>query len=122
MYISTGITIWLVLSSIIVIFDAMFVLLRPETLAGGKYYHIYKFYELYLQFDYLYANTSNQFVVIIAWLNLAEVFFTFLGLFLVWFGSQLNKLTGSIVVIIASAFIFWKTVLYMWYDRAHLSE
>ena len=29
---------------------------------------------------------------------------------------------GAILAIVASAFIFWKTVIYMWYDLQYLSE
>ena len=35
MYVSKGIYLWLVLSSLIVIFDAAYVLLRPLSLKGG---------------------------------------------------------------------------------------
>ena len=35
--ISKGVTLWLIISSIIVIFDGCYILLRPHTLKGGKY-------------------------------------------------------------------------------------
>ena len=116
MYISKGVYFWLIISSIIVIFDGAFILLRPETLPGGKYSHIYAPYQLYIQFDALYADLKDHFVVIIAYLNLVEVTLTFLSVFISMVGSQKWKLRGAILAIMASAFVFWKTVLYMWYD------
>ena len=41
MYIAKGIYLWLVISSVIVLFDAAYVLLRPDSLKGGIYEHIF---------------------------------------------------------------------------------
>ena len=44
MYVSKKVAVWLIVSSIIVCIDAFFVLNRPHTLKGGKYYAFYFFY------------------------------------------------------------------------------
>lgn len=114
--------VWLVLSSIIVIFDALYILNRPHTLPGGKYGHIYGPYEIYTRYDALYGPAvKDYFADIIAWLNLAEVAVTFLGL-LLYFCSPKLKMVGSLLAILASAFVLWKTVLYIWYDWQYMSE
>lgn len=79
MYIPKALYLWLVLSAIIVIYDAAFIILRPATLKGGSLYHIYWPYEAYLEFDTLYANMNDSFVVIQSWLNIVEAVFLMLG-------------------------------------------
>lgn len=121
MYVSKATYLWLTLSALIVIFDASYVLLRPESMKGGKYFHIYAPYELYIKFDTLYGLNSDHFVVIQSWLNLAEAFFLLLSVILSLFSSKSLKIKGALLVIIASAFVFWKTVIYIWYDHSFLS-
>jgi hypothetical protein len=36
--------------------------------------------------------------------------------------SKSNKLKGALLSIITSAFVFWKTVIYVWYDHSFLSQ
>lgn len=118
MQISKGILAWLVISSLVVYIDGFFVLNRPETMNGGTYYPFYKPYDLYLQFDQLYAALDNLFVYIIAWLNVIESTLCLLGV-LIYFSSK--KMIGALICLVASVMVFWKTVLYMWYDRDWLS-
>ncbi len=70
MFISKGVRLWLVLSALIVIFDASYVLLRPHSLKGGKYECFYGPYQKYIQYDTLYGDNQDRFVVIQSWLNL----------------------------------------------------
>ena len=70
MYISKGVYLWLIVSSLIVIYDASYVLLRPHSLKGGKYEHIYQPYQLYIKFDTLYGDNQDPFNIIQSWLNL----------------------------------------------------
>ena len=123
MYISKGVAVWLIVSSIIVILDAFFILSRPLAFPGGPYYWFYFPYELYYQHDSLYGpKVDDHFVVIIAWLNLLEVALTFLGLAVYSKECSRAKIKGAMICLVASVFIFWKTVIYMWYDVAYLSE
>ena len=82
MYISRFFIFWLALSGVIVIYDACFVLLRPETLPGGKYEFIYSPYQLYIKYDTLYGNMQDSFVVIQSQLNLVEVLMSFVAVYL----------------------------------------
>jgi len=122
MYITKGVLIWLVISSTIVIIDAFFILNRPETLPGGKYASFYAPYALYYQHDALYGpKVKDYFADIIAYLNLAEVFVTVIGLVLYATSGRKGQLAGSILAILASAFVLWKTVIYVWYDWQYMS-
>ena len=56
MYIPKGIYLWLIISSIIVIYDASYILLRPRSLSGGDLELIFSPYQLYIQYDTLYGN------------------------------------------------------------------
>ena len=69
MYVSKKIAFWIIVSSIIVCFDAFFVINRPETLKGGKYYSYFSLYEIYYRLDTLYGMNDDYFVVIQSWLN-----------------------------------------------------
>ena len=122
MYVSKGVYLWLILSSIIVIFDASYVLLRPHSLKGGKYEDIYSPYQLYIKFDTLYGDNQDPFNIIQSWLNLVEISLAFLAVFLSLCPHKEVKLKGAFLAIIVSAFTFWKTVLYVWYDHPFLSE
>lgn len=70
MFISTGIMVWLVLSSIVVLFDAFYVLNRPETMRGGAYFWLFEPYEEYIKYDTLYDMNDDYFVMIQSWLNI----------------------------------------------------
>lgn len=121
-YITKGVLFWLVVSLIIVIIDASYILLRPHTLEGGKYFQFYSLYRYYIPYDSLYGNSTDFFVVIVAWLNLAEVVVTGSGLLLSISNRKSWKLTGAILAILGSAFVFWKTVIYCLYDVQYLNE
>src|ERR1700730_6344055 len=49
--IPTWLYAWIVLSSPVVVWDALFVLLRPHTMAGGKYAQYWIPYLLYVKVD-----------------------------------------------------------------------
>ena len=117
MYVSSLLLFWLALSGIIVIYDACFVLLRPETLPGGKYAAIYSPYQLYIKYDTLYGNMQDSFVVIQSQLNLIEVFMSFVAVFLSISSCRTKKIAGALLAIITSCFVFWKTVIFVMYDR-----
>lgn len=111
------ITLWLVVSSIIVLFDASYVLLRPATMRGGPLFSFYSPYDLYIKFDTLYGNLSDSFVVIQSWLNLIEISMILFGVYLS--RSSDKRIKAAIVMIVASAFVFWKTVIYVLYSHDH---
>lgn len=121
MFVPKGILLWIFFSGIIVLFDAFFVINRPETLKGGKYYSIFKPYENYYKFDTLYNMNDDSFVVIQSWLNVVEVVLSYIGLLLSLSSCQGKKLVGAFIALIFNAFIFWKTVIFVWYDHDWLS-
>lgn len=91
-------------------------------MAGGKYYGFYKAYENYTQFDRLYAENDDKFVVIQSWLNVAEAVFTFIVFALFIFSSSLiQQLRGSLLLIAINTMTFWKTVIFIWYDHYWLT-
>ena len=83
MFVPKSILLWIFVSNIIVCFDAFFVLNRPDTLKGGKYYNIFKLYENYYQYDTLYNMNNDSFVIIQSWLNIAEAVISFVAVFLI---------------------------------------
>jgi hypothetical protein len=122
MYLTKGVIVWLVASSVIVIFDATYILNRPDTLPGGKYGQYFTVYQIYTQYDTLYGGqVKDYFADIIAYLNLAEVAVTFIGMLLSVRKNKKDHLKGAIWIIAASAFVFWKTIIYFWYDIQYMS-
>lgn len=113
--------IWLVASSLIVIYDASYVLQRPASMEGGPLFHIYSPYALYIQFDTLYGNLKDSFVVIQSWLNLVEVTLALSAVLLSFSSCSVKQLISGLIVVVGSAFIFWKTVIYLWYDHQFLT-
>lgn len=117
MFVPKPLYAWLLLSAVIVLFDATYVLLRPETLRGGKYFSIFAPYEMYIKFDTLYGANSDSFVVIQSWLNIVEAVLLFIAIFLSTRTCLIKQVCGGLLSIVTSAFVFWKTVIFLWYDR-----
>ena len=115
MYLTTGVYAWLILSSLIVIYDCSYVLLRPASMRGGSLFEHFSAYETYIKYDTLYGNMNDRLVVIQAWLTLVEVAVALFGMLLSAFGSKSGKFVGAMLVVIISGFTFWKTVIYCWY-------
>jgi len=55
MYVTKGNNLWIILSALIVIFDGSYILLRPHSLKGGKYFDLYFPYDIYIKYDTLYG-------------------------------------------------------------------
>jgi hypothetical protein len=74
---SAAVTIWLIVSIPLVLWDVMFVLLRPHSMPGGKLHSpIWTPYALYITVDYIYGwpafNARNGFTAAQSVLNLVE--------------------------------------------------
>lgn len=108
---------WFILSAFVVFFDASFVIQRPETLKGGSLYKFYHPYELYITFDTLYGDLKDSFVVIQSWLNIIEGFFLIGAVLLSLSNKVSTKLWAAIIGVLASTCVFWKTVIFVWYDH-----
>jgi hypothetical protein len=114
------ITLWLAVSSAVVLYDASYVLLRPSSMRGGPLFSYYSAYDLYIKFDTLYGNLADSFVVIQSWLNLVEISIIIYSLFLS--RSSSTRIKSALIMIVASAFVFWKTVIYVCYSHDFITE
>ena len=121
MFVPKGLLWWIFISNVIVLFDAFFVINRPDTLKGGKYYDIFQPYEHYYKFDKLYDMNDDSFVVIQSWLNAVEAMIAFVGVILCLASCRGKNLAGAFICTIVETMIFWKTVIFVWYDRDWLT-
>lgn len=122
MFVPKWLYIWLVASSLIVIFDASYVLLRPDSMQGGSLFAYFSPYDLYIKYDTLYGNLTDSFVVIQSWLNLVEVTLILAAVGLSLSSCPIKKLVAALVILVSSAFVFWKTVIYILYSHDHTTE
>lgn len=113
---------WFLLSAVICCFDAFFVLSRPDSLKGGSLFWLFWPYENYYSFDTLYDMNEDTFVVIQSWLNIVESFFAVIVVLLSQSSCNKKKAVSSIVGVTIQAFIFWKTVIFVWYDHSFLTQ
>ena len=117
MFVPKGLLLWLLISNIIICIDVTFIFNRPESLMGGQYEHIYWPYQLYYRFDKLFDMNHDPFVVIICWMNLVEAAFAFVGIGLCLAADRGSNLAEALICLLASVMVFWKTVIFLWYDR-----
>lgn len=117
MFVPNSLYIWLILSALIVLYDAAYVLLRPDSVRGGKYFHIFSGYDIYIKYDTLYAENNDSFVVIQSWLNIVEAILLLISVFLSLSSNLIFKIRGAFLVIVTSGFVFWKTVIFLIYDK-----
>jgi hypothetical protein len=73
MFIPWAAYLWLIYSSAAVIYDTLYIQLRPLTFRYNIYEWKFEPYQVYAFFDTLKLNTEDQFVVIQSWLNAVEV-------------------------------------------------
>jgi len=66
----------------------------------------------------LYADLQDSFVVIQSWLNIVEGVFLIIAVLLSLSKCVSVKLWGAIIGVLASTCVFWKTVIFVWYDHA----
>ncbi|KAL4810688.1 hypothetical protein BDV18DRAFT_149893 [Aspergillus unguis] len=73
---TTAITLWLLFSCPLVLWDTGYVLTRPHSMPGGKWHHFWSGYKWYGTVDYIYGwpayNANNGFTAAQGVLNLAE--------------------------------------------------
>lgn len=108
---------WFFVSAIIVFLDASFILQRPETQNGGSLYKYYFLYDNYVIYDTLYADLKDSFVVIQSWLNIVEGIFLLIAVFMSFSSKFSTQLWSAFIAILASTCVFWKTVIFVWYDH-----
>ena len=101
--------LWFIISGLIVILDASFVLLRPISMPGGSLAFLYGGWHKYITHDKRYADTHDAFVVVQSWLNLVEVAFQFMAV-----AAHLQKGPSCALKLgfFVSVATFYKTVIY----------
>lgn len=67
------IRLWLMLSMVVVLWDASFVLLRPYSMPGGSLSALWPPYALYVQVDLSYANLEDGFPPAQSTIGLLEI-------------------------------------------------
>jgi hypothetical protein len=117
MFIPKWLNVWLVVSSLVVLYDASYVLLRPASMVGGHLFRFFSAYDLYIKYDTLYGHLTDSFVVIQSWLNLVEVSLILAAVGLSLSSCPIKKLVSALVILTSSAFVFWKTVIYVLYSH-----
>jgi len=111
--------VWLCASTLICLWDAGFVLLRPRTLPGGDLHQFWAPYSIYIEIDKLYGNLTDQFVKWQSVLNLVECVINTITIIALLSSSIRTKHFGTFLAFAVNAFTFWKTVLYFLYDLPH---
>lgn len=111
------VTIWIIIASILVTWDAAFVLSRPHSMAGGHLFWLFQPYAKYISVDLLYGNMKNSFVVAQAWLNIFEILGGVLSLIIYHGSKSANKQNfACLLLLVTCVATFWKTVLYFSHD------
>ena len=105
------IVLWLALSTPIVIWDALFVLLRPASLPGQPLGFFWAFgYKLYIAVDHTYADLGNHTVEAICIVSLLEACLVALAL---WKHRQEHNALAQVLALVATSLTGAKTVLFL---------
>lgn len=111
------------MSSLIVIYDSLYVLLRAMTMKTGVYGKYFSAYEMYTRYDKLYLKLDDYFLVLHSWFNLFEAALMLLTILLsLSSGNVRRQFVAAILTIFVSAFSLCKTAIYLFYDRGFISE
>ncbi|KAL7270702.1 hypothetical protein RUND412_006579 [Rhizina undulata] len=110
------IPLWLFFSSLVVVWDAFYCLLRPRSMPGGDLHDLlWKPYALYSEIDYVYGfkflEEKNGFTSAQGVMNLLEVLLNFIYVWGWWKGSSSGwvPMTGFMSVVMTES----KTILYL---------
>lgn len=122
MLIPLPLRIWLVISSLVVIYDASYVLLRPRSMLNGDLFSVFSAYDLYIKYDTLYGNLKDSFVVIQSYLNLVEVTMLLISVVLASSSCWKKQFIGAFIAVVGSSFVLWKTIIYVLYVEDFASE
>uniref|UniRef100_A0A7R9UZE2 EXPERA domain-containing protein n=1 Tax=Chlamydomonas euryale TaxID=1486919 RepID=A0A7R9UZE2_9CHLO len=107
-------TPWLVISGVLVVWDAGYVLMRPRSMPGGDLFWLWRPYPLYASVDRAYGleglESGDGFAPAQSWLNLVEVLLHWLSVWLMQ-GKQTAH-AGDLLAFGSQLTTFWKTLLY----------
>lgn len=109
------IKVWFAFTIPVVVWDAAFVLSRPDSLPGGSIAWIWSPYHLYLDVDRRYLDLSDTFVIAQSCMNLIEAALGGLALYLASRAHRRARLVAFSVALMTLA----KTVLYFMVEAAN---
>ena len=116
---------WLILDFPIILWDAMFLIMRPHSLPGGKYSFIWCWgegqtsgYGAYIRADKIYGDMSDPWSVAQMYGNLIEMV---LQLYTVWLLIK-RKPSSTFWVFTVSLMTFFKTLLYLFYELIQMEK
>jgi len=121
MFIPWATYLWLLLCTAGIVYDTLYIQLRPLSFRYNIYEWKFEPYQVYQFFDTLKTNMEDQFVVLQSWLSLVELGIFWLSMLMNLIPSRKVKYWAAVGVIVASAFTFWKTTIYLWYDRRFIT-
>ncbi|CAD6886263.1 unnamed protein product, partial [Tilletia controversa] len=112
----TWITIWLAVSSILVMWDCGYMLLRPHSMKGGKYFTLWAPYELYGTIDKIYgvdAFTAKEgFPAAQSVMNIPETILNYIYVFIVLFTTSSHaRAVAPLIGFTATVMTASKTIL-----------
>ncbi|MET1016176.1 MAG: hypothetical protein ABWX76_05125 [Leifsonia flava] len=99
------IAVWFLISCVIQIYDALFVLTKPLSDAGNTLGWFWPGHHLYAEYDHRYA-AFDAFGSAQSWLNIVEAAVLIIAL------VYRRRWSGVVIGLIVSVATFWKTVLY----------
>ena len=105
------VVLWMGISTLVVIWDALFVLLRPASFPGGSLGFIWEFgYVLYMEVDRAYADQGNTYLHALATMSIVEALLVSWGLF----AHRVNKNRDAhLLVLVAASLTCAKTMLFV---------
>ncbi|KAJ3303815.1 hypothetical protein HDV03_003487 [Kappamyces sp. JEL0829] len=110
------IAVWLAVSTIIVFWDAGYLINRPHSFQGGRYNWLWQPYNLYATIDHVYSPQAYKaqlgFPLAQSLLNVCENIFNITAL-----SKRTSRpLYASLLALFSITCTFWKTVLYFTMD------
>lgn len=107
--------VWLLVSSLVVVFDSLFVVLRPRSFPEGDLGWLWGGvggpYEKYMSIDPRYRDLSDGLGIVQAWMNFPEV-----AVALYAFVAARGSPRVWVFLLLGSACTLWKTVVYLGAD------
>uniref|UniRef100_A0A1I7ZSB3 EBP-domain-containing protein n=1 Tax=Steinernema glaseri TaxID=37863 RepID=A0A1I7ZSB3_9BILA len=100
---------WLVISTILCALDVIYTMLRPLTVRGGALENVYYFWNIYSDVDLRYADPKDLVTMATGRIMIIELVMNIVALVMARKQSRHTVLT----TFTSSAFVFWKTLLYM---------
>ena len=105
------VVLWMTISTLIVLWDALFILLRPLSFPGEALGFIWEFgYVLYMEVDRAYADQGNTYLHAMAMMSFVEAVVVAAGLY----AHKLDRnREAHLLILVASSLTCAKTMLFV---------